>query len=424
MELADYIEVSFLKLLKKYEASHYYLAVSGGCDSMVMLSLFQKQDKPFTVLHVNYNLRGSESDKDEALIKLYCKTKSIPFYVLNHQLSEDLEKAGNLQNLAREVRYNFFEGFIAKQKSSILCLAHHKDDQEESFWLAMARGGGLRAMAGMRIYSPPFLRPFLNHTKAELITYAREKEISWREDLSNQSNKYSRNVWRNELLPEIKSMIPQLSESVGLLQKHFEKQVDFDRKQSLSFIPSKSKDFELTTDLLSLMNSNQWIEFLDQIKIRKNLALPLLDLLNGENGKKLILDSERSDYSTVWKRKNSLYFERKAQSLSVTPVFKSYTVKSFPAEFSKKELYLDSEKIKGSLTIRLWKKGDRMCPIGMTGSKLISDILKDDKLHTSSKNKQWVLVDEEKIISLLGYRIDRRTIAKKVPCLKVVFELS
>ena len=144
MELADYIEVSFLKLLKKYEASHYYLAVSGGCDSMVMLSLFQKQDKPFTVLHVNYNLRGSESDKDEALIKLYCKTKSIPFYVLNHQLSKDLKKAGNLQNLAREVRYNFFEGFIAKQKSSILCLAHHKDDQEESFWLAMARGGGLR----------------------------------------------------------------------------------------------------------------------------------------------------------------------------------------------------------------------------------------------------------------------------------------
>lgn len=422
MELVDNIESSFYHLLSIHNAEHYYLAVSGGCDSMVMLSLFQKQKRPFTVLHVNYHLRGAESDGDEAVVRQFCQDKSIPFYILSHKLSNDLKDGGNLQNLARKVRYDFFKSYLSKHESAILCLAHHKDDKEESFWLAMARGGGLRAMAGMRSYSQPFLRPFLNYKKRELVAYARVQNIKWREDLSNQSNKYSRNVWRNVLLPEIKSKIPKLSESVELLQKHFEKQVNYDRKQSLLFIPSKSQGFELTIEQLSLMNSNQWIEFLDQVKIRKNLALPLLDLLSGENGKKLILDSAQSDYCMVWKRKNGLYFESKAQSPSLPPVFKTDTVKFFPSAFSKKELYLDPKKIKGSLSIRLWKIGDRMYPIGMTGSKLISDILKDDKSHTSSKSKQWVLVDEEKIISLIGYRIDQRAIANEAPCLRLLFE--
>lgn len=424
MELVDNIESYFYHLLSNHIAEHYYLAVSGGCDSMVMLSLFQKQKRPFTVLHINYHLRGAESDGDEAVVRQFCQDKSIPFYVLSHKLSNDLKYGGNLQNLARKVRYDFFKSYLSKHESAILCLAHHKDDQEESFWLATARGGGLRAMAGMRSYSQPFLRPFLNYTKRELVAYARVKNIKWRDDLSNQSNKYSRNVWRNVLLPEIKSKIPKLSESVELLQKHFEKQVNYDRKQSLLFIPSKSQDFELTIEQLSLMNSNQWIEFLDQVKIRKNLALPLLDLLSGENGKKLILDSAQSDYSMVWKRKNGLYFESKAKSPFLPPVFKTDTVIFFPTEFSKKELYLDPKKIKGSLSIRLWKNGDRMCPIGLKGSKLVADILKDDKAHASDKSRHWVLVDEEKIISLIGYRIDQRAIANEAPCLRVIFESS
>ena len=72
--------------------------------------------------------------------------------------------------------------------------------------------------------------------------------------------------------------------------------------------------------------------------------------------------------------------------------------------------------------MRRWQYGDRMCPIGLKGSKLVADILKDDKAHASEKSKHWVLVDEEKIISLIGYRIDQRALANKAPCLKLVFE--
>lgn len=422
MELADNIEASFTELLNKHNAQHYYIAISGGCDSMVMLYLFQKQARSFSVLHVNYKLRGTESDEDEDFVRIFCKSNSIPFQVLSHELSNDLKDGGNLQNIAREVRYEFFKTYLSKHESAILCLAHHKDDQEENFWMAMARGGGLRAMAGMKTFEPPYLRPFLDHTKADLITYANEKKIRWREDLSNQSNKYRRNIWRNVLLPQLKSKIPKISESVELLQKHFNKQVSHDRKVSSSYIPSTSNDFEISTNDLSGMNSNQWIEFLDQMNIGKNLARSLLDLLNGENGKKIFLDSEASSYAMVWKRENSLYFESKEQASSPPPVFKIIIIDSLPNRFDKAELYLDPKKIKGNLSVRKWKNGDRMRPIGLKGSKLVSDILKDDKTYSSSKRNQWVLVDEEKIISLIGFRIDQRAIANKAPCLRVVFE--
>jgi len=389
---------------------------------MVMLYLFHKQARSFSVLHVNYKLRGTESDEDEDFVRIFCKSNSIPFQVLSHELSNDLKDGGNLQNIAREVRYEFFKTHLSKHESAILCLAHHKDDQEENFWMAMARGGGLRAMAGMKTFESPYLRPFLDHTKADLIIYANEKKIRWREDLSNQSNKYTRNIWRNVLLPQLKSKIPKISESVELLQKHFNKQVSHDRKVSSSHIPSTSKDFEISTNDLSSMNSNQWIEFLDQINIGKNLALSLLHLLNGENGKKIFLDSEASNYAMVWKRENSLYFESKEHASSPPPVFKIVTIDSLPNRFDKAELYLDPKKIKGNLSVRKWKNGDRMRPIGLKGSKLVADILKDDKTYSSSKRNQWVLVDEEKIISLIGFRIDQRAIANKAPCLKVVFE--
>ena len=422
MELVDNIESSFYHLLRNHDAEHYYIAVSGGCDSMVMLSLFQKQKRPFTVLHVNYHLRGEESDGDEAFVRQFCEDNSIPFYVLSHKLSSDLKDGGNLQNLARKVRYDFFKSYLSKHESAILCLAHHQDDQEEGFWMAMARGGGLRAMSGMNTFKKPFLRPFLKHRKIEILNYARVQNIKWREDLSNQSNKYTRNIWRNVLLPKLKAKFRHISSSVELLQKHFDEQANHDRKASRLLIPSTFQDFEITREELIRLNSNQWIEFLDQMNIRKNLALPIIELLNGENGKKIFLDSNDNNYRAVWKRDNSLYFEIKAQTSSPPPVFTTRIIDSLPRKFSKRELYLDPNKIKGNLSVRRWQNGDRMCPIGLKGSKLVADILKDDKAHASDKSTHWVLVDEEKIISLIGYRIDQRAIANEAPCLRLLFE--
>lgn len=422
MESVVNIEASFAKVLNKHKAEHYLLGVSGGCDSMAMLSLFQKQKKSFSVLHVNYNLRVPESDKDEALVRSYCATNSIPFQVLNYPLAEDLKNGGNLQNIARKVRYNFFNSHLSKHESAILCLAHHKNDQEESFWMAMARGGGLRAMAGMKAFEQPILRPFLKHTKLALLNYAKVQKIKWREDLSNQSNKYTRNVWRNVLIPQLKTNNSEVSAAVELLQNHFSSQSIRDSKRVQILIPNDVQNFELSANEVAQLHSNEWIELLDQLNIKKSLALQILSLYQSENGKKIILDNSLCAYAFVWKTSTGLLFEAKKNETKETPLFTVLSCEKLPKVFNKSLLYLDESKIEGTISVRKWKLGDRIYPIGIKGSKLVSDILKDAKVPLHERDNIWLLIDGRKILSLIGYVIDRRAVSVKAPCLKISFE--
>ncbi len=421
MESVDSISHSFKNHIEEQRAPHYFLAVSGGCDSMVLMDLFHKQKKPFSILHVNYQLRGTNSTMDAELVRNTCLKHDIPYHELKHDLSIDLAKGGNLQQLAREVRYNFFKSFLSQTPKALICLAHHKNDQEENFWIAMSRGGGLRAMAGMKTIEGSYLRPLLEFTKKELMAYAIQNKVEWREDASNKKNIYTRNIWRNILIPELIEEHPSLSDSIALLQKGLAVQVTADRKLTCKLIPRSPRDFQLSWNTLSKLHSNQWIELLDQLKVPKGLALSILNLSKGENGKKVILKSQESPYQSVWKNEQGLLFEYANKKNKTAPSFKESIKEALPKVFSKKEIYLNPEKISGELSVRKWKTGDRLCPIGMMGSKLVSDILKDAKTPTHQRKDVWVLEDEEKIISLVNYCIDTRCVAKKAPCLCIEF---
>ncbi|MEJ6588897.1 MAG: tRNA lysidine(34) synthetase TilS [Crocinitomicaceae bacterium] len=418
------IKKGFSKHLRQHNAPHYFLAVSGGCDSMVLMDLFQKQKKSFSVLHVNYQLRGDSSQMDASLVRQACLIGDIPFYELNHDLSIDLAQGGNLQQLAREVRYHFFKSFLSKKPKALICLAHHKNDQEESFWMSMSRGGGLRAMAGMKVMEGSYFRPLLEFTKKELMAYAIQSKIEWREDASNKKNIYTRNIWRNILIPGLIDKHPTLSKSVELLQRGFAVQVAEDRKLTHKLIPSTPKDFELNLNTVATLNSNQWIELLDQLQIPKALALSILELAKGVNGKKIIIKSKDSPYQAVWKNEQGWLFECNNKDTMAIPSFEIALTKSVPKAFNKNEIYLDPEKITGEISVRKWKHGDRIHPIGIHGSKLVSDILKDAKIPFHKREDVWIIEDEEKPISLLGHVIDRRALAFKSPCILLKFQLN
>ena len=215
---------------------------------------------------------------------------------------------------------------------------------------------------------------------------------------------------------------PSLSKSIELLQKGFAVQVAADRKLTYELIPSAPKDFHLTLDTVAKLHSNQWIELLDQLQVPKGLALSILNLSKGENGKKIILKSQGSPYQAVWKNEKGWLFEYTNEKNIPAPSFKVAIKETLPKVFCKKEIYLNPEKIAGELSVRKWKTGDRLYPIGMNGSKLVSDILKDAKTPTHERKNVWVLEDEEKIISLVNYCIDARCIAKKAPCVRIEFK--
>lgn len=173
----------------------------------------------------------------------------------------------------------------------------------------------------------------------------------------------------------------------------------------------------MTFKKISTLNSTQWIELLDLLYIPKSLALAILNLHSGPNGKRINFTSEKSHYSVVWKEKNHLVFGGKLQTLKPIPKFKKYAIDLLPETFSKSVLFLDETKIKGQLKIRNTAQGDRLQPIGIKGSKLVSQILKDAKVPLVKRKDICVLVDDEKIISVVNYAIDKRALASSTPCI-------
>lgn len=400
------------------------IGVSGGMDSMVLLHALKNIHSKITVTHVNYMLRGQDSNEDAKLVEKIARDYALPFEKLEYNLQADLEaNGGNLQGKARETRYSFFSSIMDQYEGAMLALAHHQNDQIENFWMQMARGGGIRAMSGMKEINKNTIRPLLPFSKAELSAYATKHHIEWREDISNKSNKYTRNIWRNVLIPELNKTIPNINYSVIKLQDVFRAQVNADRCFAQSKINDTKESFTLSYKELGTFNSNQLIEFLNHLKIPLSLALSITKLPFAPNGKKVFINEDRSRFTTIWREETGLYFQSKNEQTSDTPKIISSEAKSIPSAFRKDEFYFDKALIVGEISIRKWQEGDRIHPIGVKGSKLVSDILKDAKTPLRQRTNQYLLMDDEKPLALLGYCVDRRSISKTAPCLLIKIDL-
>ena len=194
------------------------VAVSGGIDSMVLLDLISRIAKPLdlsvVVAHVNHCLRGKASDADEMLVRKMCEKYNLECEVLKKKPPGQK----NLQDGARQMRYDFFEKIAIKNNTPLVLTAHHKDDQAETILLHWLRGAGLKGLAGMKPISALgnlFLaRPLLCASRLDIKEYAKRNRINYREDATNLGTKYSRNAIRHRLIPVLKEFNPQIISSL------------------------------------------------------------------------------------------------------------------------------------------------------------------------------------------------------------------
>ena len=179
-----------------------FVACSGGIDSMVLLDRLHREGLPVHALHCNFQLRGASSDADEVFVQDYSKKINIPFTIQRFDTNA-LKKNSNqsIQQLARDLRYTWFEKLLQEYPSSLVCTAHHLDDHEEQVWLRILASGRILDLGGILAQRDAFRRPLLNCSKAEILTYAQTHTLSWREDSSNLSTDYTRNKIRHELKP-------------------------------------------------------------------------------------------------------------------------------------------------------------------------------------------------------------------------------
>ena len=404
--------------------ANYLLCVSGGLDSMYLLFAFHQLNLPIQVAHINYQLRGKESDLDALLVKDFCLKNKIPFHQKNYNLKEYLEeKGGNLQAIAREVRYSFFHEIQSRNQDTLLVTAHHQDDQMEHFWLMLSRSAGISGLSGMQSNKDGIFRPFLGFSKTEIKEAAESVQLHWREDQSNAKNDYQRNLWRNKLLPYLNTEIPSLKESILVLNQVFAEQLIVDKKIALAVYNKL-----LIENKISLTEWNQIT--VDQIIILFKLADIKLSHINeiekiipAQKGKKILFPLSNGPFCALIREKDNLTFILHNQGLEF-PEIVIKKEKNLPSKFSKDELWLDASKIKGSLFLRPWQIGDRIHPIGIQGSKLISDVISDAKVPNSERNRILVLCDAEHILACLDLCVSRKAVAdaQSNEILKITFK--
>jgi len=185
----------------------YLLAVSGGVDSMVLADMFQVLGFRFEVAHINYHLRNEDSELDQKLVSDFCEKYQIPFHL--YEVSENDEKPENsIQNWARELRYRFFREIQQKENLDFLVTAHHLNDQLETFIINLSKASGIRGLSGIPKNENRIIRPLLDFSKDEIYDFAKQNQIEFREDKSNQKTDYLRNKIRHNIVPELEKINP------------------------------------------------------------------------------------------------------------------------------------------------------------------------------------------------------------------------
>ncbi len=404
--------------LQKHQAQRIIVACSGGLDSTVLLHACHQLNISLEIAHVNYQLRGDESDDDQRFLEELATSLSIPMHVKKVQLNEQLKQGGNLQDLARKERYNFFHELIKSEQQTFVLLGHHKEDQTETFFMNLARNSGIMGLAAMPPKRGNYLRPLLPFSKQELHDFATKNGIQWREDSSNQSLKYTRNEWRNVVLPALRKQLPELDNAVTLLTHQFqEKQAQLQEKIA-QIVAKILEQHSMSSGTFQLLDSFEVIELCRQLGQPPGIAETWRNLSHKGTGLDLKTNAKNSFDKMTFEGDSYSFLDT---SNTIEKRLIQETVNSLPSRFHKNEIYLDGELIQGNLKLRRVQTGDRIHPIGMNGSRLVSDVISDAKLTHIEKQNLRVLVDDQYVLWVPDLCISRKAVAseKSTQILKV-----
>ncbi len=433
MQFAD----EFLIQWKKYFSSllppntKVLLAVSGGMDSVVMADLFHTTKIPAVIAHANFHLRGEESNRDEQFVEALAAFYHLKFIVCEFDTAlYAKENKLSIQEAARILRYKWFSELLAGNKEdetlSLIATAHHANDSIETMLINFFRGTGIAGLHGILPVHEKIIRPLIFWKQEKLKLYAIENNISWVDDSSNESDKYTRNYFRHQLIPSIQKVFPDAEENLlGNISRFSEIETIY------------NEAIQAKKNKLLKQNGEEWILHIAALKKSKALSSILWEILKDFNFTASqvseaikLLDSNygahiSSSSHRLIKHRNKLIiaplqskllqniFIEKGEEKLTTPAgsfyFKIKDAQDFNIPKSAKEAALDLSKIKFPLVLRSRKPGDYFYPLGMKKKKKVARFLIDQKLTLIEKEKCMVLENAEKhILWIVGLRIDDR----------------
>jgi tRNA(Ile)-lysidine synthase len=396
------------------------LGISSGADSVCLMQILLALGYRFDLAHCNFNLRGNESDQDEVFVRKLAKEYQLQLHVKHFETQRYAsENKISIQMAARDLRYAWFHDLLASENAKYIAIAHHTNDDAETFFINLVRGSGLKGLLGIKEKIDSIVRPLMAVSRAEIEQFLKENDISFREDSSNTSLKYLRNKIRHELMPLLGEMNPSIQQTIsdemkileGVAQVYYAK-IDKVRKEVI-----QNENGIIQLRIAALLELDPLNNYLYELLSPYGFSTigSIAKSLNGQSGKQffssthqLVVDREYILISTL-EKEDAVFKILKGDLKLETPIAINFrTVLDKNIILDSKIAQLDFDKLQFPLTLRKWKDGDKFTPLGMQSFKKISDFFIDNKFSILDKNKQWLLCSNNDIVWVVGHRIDDR----------------
>ncbi len=431
MDKDNSFNIAFLNFLKNRELinknDRVLLAVSGGVDSVVMCELFFTNRIPFDIAHVNFTLRGSDSDKDEEFVGSLAEKYGSFF----HKKSFDTKSFAitnkiSIEMAARQLRYSWFEELAQKHKYSKIGLAHHQNDHLETLLLNIAKGSALKGIRGILPKRGIFIRPLMFAKKEMIIDFAKVTQLNYREDVTNEDISFQRNLIRSKVVPLLKKINPEIESTVfrnTSLFIDYEKIVDEEFERARKEI-IQIKDGKLLFKIMGLKSYPHKKTFLfkelNPYGFTNKQIDKVDDLILSQSGRKIksgqfeLIHSREFLVLQKIKIFASVYYEVSEYLSELKTESGIYTftlINNYPDQndlINPRNAFLDHSKIKFPIIVRTWTKGDYFYPFGEKMRKKISDFLTEIKVDANNKKNIQVVLSSGEIIWVSGFRVDNR----------------
>ena len=449
------------------------LAVSGGIDSMCMADIYVRRCpcEDLAVAHCNFNLRGAESDGDEALVRSWAESHGVRCHVRSFDTKAFAAEHGvSIEMAARELRYTWFAQLCESEGYEEVAVAHNANDNAETLMLNLLRGSGMKGLSGMTAVSSlpvpagspvRLVRPMLEMTRKQIEGYALAHGVKYRHDSTNFSSEYKRNMLRNEVFPVFEKVNPSvvrtLNREMGYFAEANEIVADYCRKEMEEIChPEERSDVRISYQ--ALLSRKHWryllYHILEPYGFNSATLASIEDLLSSDrtiSGKRF----ESKEYTVLMERDhmhvvpliagqvgndmrrmtgNDVIRHARPDGASddaFMPVRgsgtyhvngRAFKVETFPWEsgMSLKQpdgvLLLDADRLKFPFVLRAWRSGDWLIPLGMRGKKKVSDLFTDLKYDAFMKASAVMIADVltegmadvQHIAGVAGVRIDDR----------------
>lgn len=416
-EFLTYLTDHNTEELSLIQGASVLVALSGGADSVALLRALLERGIACRAAHCNFHLRGEESMRDERFVRDLCQRLNVPLVVKDFDVAAYQQTyGGSIEMACRELRYSWFEQERVEQNCALIAVAHHDDDQVETFFLNLLRGTGTRGLAGMDRLSGYIWRPFLGISRNDILDYLKSIGQDFVTDSTNAENDYRRNRLRNIVLPVIEQQFPNGRERILDTMKNLASDRDLlanlaaqvlpdERHYSIKTLLSMSEPTTLLYHRIRHLgfnrdqcfqavsaaqheHSGRWFLGKDNYVMHVNRHTIDIEIGGGDNDVEIPIDLTHD---------------------VITPV--NITVSSNNAPFSplmcdgKRKVAFNNNVLRCErIVLRHWRQGDRFKPFGLKGSKLVSDLFADLKLDHAAKRDTWLVEADGEILWVLGHR--------------------